>query len=423
MTRTVAGSGRAAEPVYDLLSEQVAADPHPLLHRMRAADPVHWSGQLNAWVLTRYADIVQALKDPRLTAARMVGQLDRLPDEQRRQVEPLRASIALWMGHTNPADHARMQRVIKRYFTPGTVEALRPQAQEITDELIDGFIGRGECEIVSELARPLPARVIAGMLGIPAADRDLLPSWSRAISAVFQPLDLPSLLHSQQSILEMSEYLRPLVAARRRHPQDDLISMLVAAQDQGTIHSEDEILANCVLLLFAGHETTVGLISKGLRLLLDHPDQLELLRADPGLLPGAIEEMLRYDGPAAATTRLAVAPVELAGRTIDADQLVFVALAAGNHDPAHCPDPDRFDITRAARHLAFGQGTFYCLGAALARMEAQVCFSTMFRRMSDLRAQPAGVCWQRQTLFSRSLTALPVTFSPAASAPDRARTR
>jgi cytochrome P450 len=384
---------------------------------MRAEDPVHWSTQLNAWVLTRYADIVEALKDPRLTAARMVGQLDRLPDEQRRQVEPLRSSIAMWMGHTNPTDHVRMQRVIKRYFTPNTVEALRPQAQEITDELIDGFAARGECEIVSELARPLPARVIAGMLGVPPEDRDLLPSWSRDISAVFRPLDLPSVLHSQQSILEMSEYLRPLVAARRRHPQDDLISMLVAAQEQGSIHSEDEILANCVLLLFAGHETTVGLVSKGLHLLLTHPDQLELLLAKPELLPSAIEEMLRYDGPAAATTRLAEAPVELAGKSIEAHQLLFIVLAAGNHDPAQCPDPDRFDIARGARHLAFGQGTFYCLGAALARMEAQVCFSTMFGRMRDLRPHPAGASWERQTLFSRALTALPVTFAATDESP------
>jgi cytochrome P450 len=418
VTDTVADSigsaGLPPLPEYDLLSAQAREDPHPLLHRMRAEDPVHWSSQLNAWVLTRYADIVEALRDPRLTAAQMVGQLDRLPEDQRRQVEPLRTSIAMWMGHTNRDDHVRMQRVIKRYFSPNTVEALRPRVQEITDELIDAFCERGECEVVSELARPLPARVIADMLGVPDKDRDLLPSWSRAISAVFRPLDLPSLLQSQQSIAEMSEYLRPIVAARRQEPRDDIISVLITAQEQGTVLSEEEILANCVLLLFAGHETTVGLISKGLYLLLTHPDQLELVRAKPELLPGAIEEMLRYDGPAAATIRLSVAPVEMAGKSIEPHQIVLLALTAGNRDPAECPDPDRFDVTRdaAVRHLAFGQGMFYCLGAALARMEAEVCFRTMFRRLGQLRQQPAGASWEPQTAFSRGLVALPISFTP-----------
>jgi cytochrome P450 len=378
---------------------------------MRREDPVHWSPLLRAWVLTRYDDIAKALTDPRLTAASMVSQIDRLPEEQRGQVAALRASIAAWMGHTNPTDHARMQRVVKGYFSPKTVEALRPRAQAITDELIDAFEPRGECEIVEELAYPLPARVIADMLGVPQRDRDLLPRWSRDISAVFQPLNLDSLLQSQRSIMEMSEYMRGIVAARRASPQDDLISMLVAAQAEGTIVSEDEILANCVLLLFAGHETTAGLIGKGLAHLLEHPDQMALLRSNPERLPGAIEEMLRYDGPATATTRFSLAPLELAGKSIGAHQLVFVVLGAGNRDPEHYPDPDRFDITRStARHLAFGQGLFYCLGAALARMEAQVCFGTLFRRLGDVRLHPDGPTWEMRPPFSRALRRLPIVF-------------
>jgi cytochrome P450 len=397
---------------YDLLSPETTQDPHPLLHRMRREDPVHWSRQLHGWVLTRYEDIAQALKDPRLTAARLVGQIDQLPEEQRLKVEPLRNSIALWMGHTNPTDHLRMQGVIKQYFTPHTVEALRPRAQAITDELVDAFAGRGECEIVDELAYPLPARVIADMLGVPPEDRDLLPRWSRAISAVFAPLNLENLLHSQKNIVEMSEYMRRTVAARRCEPKDDLISMLVAAQAEGAIQSEDEILANCVLLLFAGHETTAGLISKGLLLLLTHPEQMSLLSDRADRLPGAIEEMLRCDGPALMTTRFSVAPLELGGKSIEPYQLLFVVLGAGNRDPAHYPDPDRFDVTRpAARHLAFGQGMFYCLGAALARMEAQVCFSTLFRRLADMRLQPPGASWDLRPPLSRALVSLPIAFS------------
>jgi cytochrome P450 len=409
--RADTGAGPPSGPEVDLHAGQDAAEQHEALHRLRAADPVHWSPQANAWLLTRHADIVQALRDQALTAGRMVGQLDRLPAEQRRQLEPLRTSIALWMGHTNPDDHLRMQRVIKRYFSPSTVEAMRPRVQAIADELIDAFGERGECEVVSELARPLPARVIADMLGVPERDRDLLPRWSRDISAVFGPVDLPSLLQSQRSVVEMSDYMRPIVAARRADPKDDLISVLIAAQEQGMIHSEEEILANCVLLLFAGHETTAGLIGNGLSLLLNHPNQLDLLRAEPERLPDAVEEMLRYAGPAGATTRLAVAPTELGGKSIEPYQLVFAVLAAGNRDPAVCPEPDRFDVTRGpVRHLAFGQGTFYCLGAALARLEAQVCFSTLFHRLDDLRLAPAGVSWEPRAMFSHSLASLPITF-------------
>lgn len=390
----------------------VGQDPFAMVSAMLGAGAVSWLPQLDGWLVTGHAEIVQALKDPRLTAARMVSQLDQLPDEPRRELAPLRTSIAMWMGHTNHDDHVRMQRVIKRYFSARTVEDLRPRAQQITDELLDAVLERGGCEVVADLARPLPARVIADMLGVPAKDRDLLPRWSQDISAVFGPVDLPSLRRSQRSVTEMSEYMRPIVQARRERPADDLISMLVAAQEQGTIRSEDEILANCVLLLFAGHETTLNLISNGLYLLLTHPDELHQLQDRPELLPDAIEEMLRYAGPASITTRFALEPMRLADAHIEANQMVYLALAAGNRDPEQVDDPDRFDISRTPmRHLAFGQGTFYCLGAALARMEAQVCFSTLFRRVTDLRLGPAGASWDAQPPLRMSLLALPVTFT------------
>jgi cytochrome P450 len=376
----------------------------------READ-VQWSEQFGGWVVTGHDEIGVALKAPGLTAARMVGQLDMLPVEQRDQIRPLRDSVAQWMGHTNQVDHLRMQRVIKRYFSPATVERLRPRVQALTDELIDGVEARGGCEVVAELARPLPARVIAEMLGVPPADRDLLPAWSRDIGAVFGPVDLPSLLRSQRSVVEMSDYLRPVVAARRAEPTDDLISMLVAAQEQGTVRDTDEIVANCVLLLFAGHETTAGLIANGLHLLLTHPDQLELLRATPELLPAAVEEMLRYAGPAGAITRLAVQPTELCGHSVEPGQVLLAALGAGNRDPGLCPAPEVFDVTRdAVRHLAFGQGTFYCLGAPLARVEAQVFFATALRRLPGLRLHPDGPEWGEAKLLSTRMERLPVTF-------------
>lgn len=396
---------------YDFFTPEVAADANPLFHKLRAEDPVHWSPQMRGWVLTRYDDITQALKDPRLSAASFVGAIDMLPEEQRKALEPLRASVTMWMGHTITEDHLRMQRLLKKYFTPANVEKLRPRAQAITDELIDAVAPRGEVEVISELAYPLPARVIAEMLGVPSEDRDLLPRWSRDLTAIFLPSTVETLLQSQKSVLEMSEYMRGVVAERRRAPKDDLISMFIAAQADGGIRNDEEILSNCVLLLFAGHETTATLISRGLFYLLEHQGEFARLLESPDLLPNAIEEILRYGGPAQTVTRLAMAPLEIHGKEIKANQLLYLALGAGNRDPEHYPDPDKFDIGRqTSRHLAFGQGSFYCLGAALARMEAQVCFSTMLRRLPGIRWGSKPPVWHSMGPFARALVSLPVSF-------------
>ncbi len=294
--------------------------------------------------------------------------------------------------------------------SPGTIEALRPRIHQIAEGLVDALAGRGEFEVVADLAYPLPARVIAELLGVPQVDRDLLPRWSRDISAVFQQPELDRLLASQRSVVEMSEYLRGLAADRRREPREDLISAMVAAQEQGTIASEEEIAANCVLLLFAGHETTALLVSRGMLVLLDHPDQLAWLRAHPERLPGAIEEMLRFAGPVMFTIRIPVEPVELGGVPVGPNEPVYLMVGAGNRDPERYPDPDRFDVTRRmVANLAFGHGSFYCLGAALARMEAQVCFETLFRRVGDLALAPDGPSWQPVPPLNRALTRLPVT--------------
>ncbi|WP_370947490.1 cytochrome P450 [Amycolatopsis sp. cg5] len=395
-------------PLLDFTS----TDMYPALDRLRTEEPVHWSPELNSWAITRYANIAAALRDPRLGSGSMTELIDRLPEADRLRLKPLRDSINLWMGGTDPTAHKRMQRVIKRYFmSRELMAALRPRVQEITDELLDELIPRGGCEIVDDLAYPLPARVMAEMLGIPEKDRDLLPRWSRDITAVFSQIDVPKLLESQQSIVEMSDYLREVVADRRRQPREDLISLLVAAHDKGDIVSEDEILANCVLLLFAGHETTGGLISAGLNLLLRHPDQLKALRADMTLLPGAIEEMLRVDGPASLTTRFSKEPVVIHGQEIDADQHLYLVLAAANRDPEYFDDPTRFDITRTGnRHLSFGQGLRYCLGATLARLEAEICFTSLFDRVDEITPHPDGATRERRGPFVSAVTAVPVTF-------------
>ncbi|GAA3216144.1 cytochrome P450 [Dactylosporangium siamense] len=370
---------------YDIFTPEAMAEPMPLLHRIRAESPVSQVPQLGAYLLTRHADIVAALKDRRLDTANLGKGLERLSAAEQEELLPLRRSIQLWMGHTDPADHVRFQQLLKRYFTPVTVDALRPRVREITHELLDAVAPHGRMDVVKDLAYPLPANVIAEILGMPTGDRLQLQVWSRDILAVFQLADMDRLRQAQRSVLEMQDYLRVLVEQRRRQPREDILSMFVAAERDGTV-TEDEIVANCVLLLFAGHETTAGLIANGLRLLFDNPDQLALLRSDPTLTAPAVEEMLRCDGPAGVIVRVSGEPVEVAGHAFPAGEQFYLAMLAGNRDPDVFEEPDRFDITRKPnRHTAFGMGAFYCLGAALARMEADECFRILLDRFPHLR--------------------------------------
>ncbi|MEV4516803.1 cytochrome P450 [Dactylosporangium sp. NPDC049525] len=370
---------------YDIFTPEAMADPMPLLHRIQAESPISWIPQLNACLLTRHADIVAALKDRRLDTANLGQGLDRLSAQEQEELLPLRRSIQMWMGHTDPTDHVRFQQLLKRYFTPVTVNALRPRVREITHELLDAVAPHGRMDVVKDLAYPLPANVIAEILGMPASDRVQLQLWSRDILAVFQLADMDRLRQAQRSVLEMQDHLRLLVEQRRQEPREDILSMFVAAERDGTV-TEDEIVANCVLLLFAGHETTAGLIANGLLLLFDNPDQLALLRSDPTLTASAVEEMLRCDGPAGVIVRVSSEPVDVAGHPFPAGQQFYLAMLAGNRDPEVFEQPDKFDITRKPnRHTSFGMGAFYCLGAALARMEADECFRILLDRFPDLR--------------------------------------
>jgi len=214
-------------PRYDFFSPEVVSDSLPLLNRLRSEDPVHFSPQLGGWLLTRYADVMSALKDPRFVQASGTGRMDALPEEARQQIRPLRDSIRLWMGNDSTEDHLRFQRILKKYFTPSTIEALRPRIQELTHELIDAAQARGRAEVVSELAYPLPANVIAEMLGVPTKDRELLQHWSRDILSIFRASTLEKLLQSQKSVMEMTDYMRPIVAEHRLTPRKDLISVFV----------------------------------------------------------------------------------------------------------------------------------------------------------------------------------------------------
>lgn len=400
------GNPTATIPSYDLHG---AEDPLELLRQITAEAPLCWVPKLGSYLVTGYDNVLAALKSKAMRAANATQGFERLTAAEQQELAPLRLSIDMWMGHITPEGHHRFQHLLKRYFTPSTVDGLRPRVRELTGELLDAVADRGRMEVVEDLAYPLPANIIADMFGMPAADRWRLRTWSKQIGVVFQNPDVDQLRASQESVLEMQDYLRDIVADRRVHPQDDLISMFTAAERDGLV-IEDEIVANCVLLLFAGHETTANLIAHGLNLLLDHPDQLELLKAEPEHTPSAVEEMLRRDGPVVNVVRETIEPVTIAGHEVPAGQHIFLALYTGNHDPAVFPDPLRFDITRTNnRHLAFGLGQYYCLGAALARVESDECFRLLLDRHPGIRRTPGQEpVMVRNSSLSHRLEALPV---------------
>jgi cytochrome P450 len=369
-------------PSYDVLD---AADPLEYLLQISAEAPLSWVPALGAYLVTGYENVLTTLKHPGLMAANATQSFERLPAAEQEALRPLRSSIDMWMGHTTQEGHHRFQQLLKRYFTPATVNGLRPRVRELTSELLDAVAADGRMDVVRDLAYPLPANIIAEMFGMPAGDRDRLRGWSRQLAPVFHNVGAERLMVSQDSVLEMQDYLREIVADRRARPQNDLITMFAAAEREGVV-TEDEIVANCVLLLFAGHETTANLIARGLHTLMANPDQLALLKSDPGLTRSAVEEMLRVAGPVVTVVRQAVEPVTIAGHEVPAGEHLFLGVYTANHDPAVFEDPMRFDITRKNnRHLAFGMGGYYCLGAALARVESDECFRLLLSRCPDIR--------------------------------------
>ena len=395
---------------YDPLTAEMLADPYPVLHQLREQEPVHRSEAIGGWVLTRYDDVLAALRDPRLSADRIRPYLYQLSDEERARQSAI-AHLALWMVFTDPPDHTRLRALITKAFTPRVVEGLRSSIQAVVDELLDAVAPRGGMDAIAEFAYPLPATVIARMLGAPRRDLERFKEWSAGL-AEFVGGALGAAArreHAQRCLTELTEYFRGVIAARRAAPRDDLISALTAVRDEGDRLSEDELIATCVLLLFAGHETTTNLIGSGLLALLRHPDQLALLREDPSLIEDAVEEFLRYEAPVQATARVALADIELRGTVIPKGHRVFPLLTAASRDPEQFPEPDRLEITRAPnRHLAFGYGIHFCVGAPLARLEAQVAIPTLLRRLPDLRLADEVPVW-KETFLLRGLQRLAVT--------------
>ena len=399
---------------YDLYGPEFRADPHRVFAQMREHDPVLCQpgidGETLIWFVSRHEEAAAMLLDDE----RFVRDERLALTEDERAARPMPPAFELIENHMlnrDGDDHRRLRRLVTKAFTPRMVEQLRPRIQAIADELIDGVEARGAMDLSADYAFPLPITVIAEMLGVPSADHARFKEWSDAV--ITPALDDEALERFSAQMGEFVAYLTEFFAARRAEPRDDLVSALLAARDENDALSEAELFGTVVLLIVAGHETTVGLIGNAVVSLLAHPDQLELVRADPSLLPGAVEEVLRYEGPVERTlNRWAATDVELGGQTIRRGDLVIAILNAADRDAERFPEPDRLDVCRAdTKHLAFGRGSHYCLGAPLARLETEIALETLFRRLPGLRlaVEPAELVWRATPTFRR-VEALPVAW-------------
>jgi cytochrome P450 len=408
----------------NIAASEFKADPFPYYRRLREVSPVHRvklpEGKM-AWLVTRYDDVVQVLTDERFFKDFQFLAKDHVNSTfLERHLGPFLMPLARHMLNRDPPDHTRLRTLVQQAFSPRLVERMRGRIQQLSDELLDRAVGRGRMNLIADYALPIPTTVIAEMLGVPVADRHKFHRWSIAMLAAGATRF--GLLLAMPSAMSFMRYIRQFIKIRRADPRDDLVSALISAQEASERLTDDELLSMILLLIVAGHETTVNLIASGTLALLQHPDQLEKLRGNPALIKPAVEELLRFTAPVeTATERFAREDVEVAGVKISKGDLVLAAIASANRDENQFPDPDTLDITREPnRHLAFGLGIHFCLGASLARLEGQIAINALLTRTRDLRLAvlPNALRW-RTGLVLRGLKALPVTFSPTAPAVGR----
>jgi pimeloyl-[acyl-carrier protein] synthase len=392
-----------------LLNPEVLADPYPLYHRLRTEDPVMWDPFLHAWIVTSYTDVLwilhncsaQCAPDPEQIAAMGVSDMSPIADVMVRMM--------LFM---DPPMHSRLRALAAPAFSAIRAEPLRDHIQEIVDRLLDPLLRAGGMEVLEDFGDPLSTIVTAEMLGVPSSDHRQLKAWSADFAEVlgnFQhnPDQIPRML---RTLRDMQAYFMEAIRDHRRNPRDAVIDSLLTAEIDGERMSDDAVVANCILIMVGGQETTPNLIGNGILTLLRNPDELERLRNDLLLVPSAVEELLRYESPSQHTTRIATRDVELSGKRIRKDETMIVVMGAANRDPERFPDPDRVDLSRPDnKHLAFGGGAHFCFGAPLARVEGQVAFDTIMRRVPQLRLDPQELQW-RPNLGLRGLEALAVSF-------------
>ena len=397
--------------IFNLMDAQVLADPYPFYDLLRKYDPVYWDDYFKGWVFTSFEGVQAALRSPKISNHRIVT-IEELEMLGLAELAPLYFPLTNQLLFIDPPKHTRLRNLMANVFTPRKVEKMRSYLQSLVDQMLEEVIDKGSMDIIAQIAYPLPLTVIAELLGVPIEDREQLKKWSDHYADMlgsFQCIpDNPE--EALQSLHEMTEYFLAIIQEYRKKPGDNLLSGLIQVQEQGSHLDNDELMANCILLLAAAHETTTNLIGNGMLTLLQHQDQLALLRQNPSLISNAVEEMLRFESPAQYTVRKANDDVELGGKTLKKGQVLILLLGAANRDPERFNDPARFDIQRQDnRHMAFGHGSHFCFGAPLARLEAQLAIITMLDRLPNLRLESTQLVW-RENKNLRGLATLPVVF-------------
>ncbi len=396
---------------YDLFSHRARQDPYPMYRRIREEAPVYWDGR--KWTLSRYDDVLAALTDPRWS----VEQVDFPNDTEEADGSLLNDTFRDMLLLVDPPRHSRLRGLVAQAFSAKAIRDLTADIERLVDELLDDVRPRGEIDVIADLGNPLPGQVIATMLGVPAEDQPYFKRWATSIAYALDSTGSPDaderLRRGRQDIRELAAYLRDVIAARRRAPRNDLITALVRARDQEDRLSEAEIISTIALILFAGNETTTNLIGNGVLTLLRSPDALAQVRDAPEYLRWAIEEILRFESPVQYISRCALEPVTIDGYEVQPGEWAVFVIGAANRDPSQFADPDRFDPTRKPnRHLGFGYGTHFCLGAPLARLQGQIAIKAVVQQLPGLELATPEVSWRDTTGF-RGLTALPVVFDPA----------
>jgi cytochrome P450 len=389
---------------------QVLADPFPLYRRMQDEDPCHWSPRLKAWVLTRYEDVRDVCLDKDMSSDRLRPYFATLPPEEARRIAEIMKYLSLWMVFRDPPEHTRLRRLTSKVFHVKSMHAMRPRIEALMRWLMEQIGAREAFDFIGEFAGPLPALVIMDMLGVPRSELGRVKRLSDDVALFIGSSRMAQEKYAiaEMATREMAAFFRELIAARRARPQQDLLSELVALEDGGDRLTEDELVASCILLLFAGHETTTNHIANGVLALLQFPGEMARLRADPALAPAAVEELLRYDGPTNAQVRIVQREHELHGKRLRPGERVFVLLSAANRDPRAYADPDRVDLARnGPPHLAFGFGPHICLGFPLARLEGQIALPAVLARWPRLELAGEPLEWLNSMVF-RGLKSLPV---------------
>lgn len=399
--------------VYDPSDPAVMANPFPVYAKLREADPVHWSPSLKSWIVTRYTDVRDLLLSDHLSVNRLIQFYKALPPADAALLKDIIHYLSLWLAFRDPPDHTRVRRIMRHAFTAKAIEEMRPNVVEITDMLLDRLeaSGKNDVDLIREFALQLPAFVIMDLLDVPRDMLDDFKEWSDDM-AVFIGGARNSgdkYTRAARGCAKMSTYFRQLIRERTANPKPGFLMDLINARDAGEKLSDDELVATCILVLFAGHETTTNLIGNAALLLMRHDDQRAKLRENPELIDSTIEEVLRFDGPTNALVRVVAQDHELHGCKMREGQRVFVMVNSANRDPRIFDDADRFDISRQQnRHLTFGQGIHLCLGAKLAREEGRVAVKRLFDRFPDLALDPDEPPAWLDAMVPRGTRRLPV---------------